>query len=347
MGPGRTHHADQRVLPAALPRTRRGDPPPAARALSLGRRGRGPTLRRDGEDHRRRGVLNRASAHARTFHVNASPALRSGAAKPTPASTSCRSTTAAPAKRWRGSARSTPASSARTSPGSARRASALKQLSCDRLLGICQQAAGLFLNETLPLGDQGHTQTPQQYVETLSATSGLPFVMVRRNMEKIAAGSRPNADRAERPHARPRPRHHRSRPGRTGGRADQLLSRRTLPRPGHAQQFARSELALAAGHSAQDAGDPEAGTRGALDALADHPGADRRRLSGGSVRLLSDRPRRRRRNTARLRPRPGLRRQQHHGAHTPTTPPSRCTAPASARSSSARTRSSAGRSSST
>jgi len=63
---------------------------------------------------------------------------------------------------------------------------ALRQFSCDRLLEICQQAAGLFLNETLPLGDQGHTQTPQQYVETLSATSGLPFVLVRRNMEKIA-----------------------------------------------------------------------------------------------------------------------------------------------------------------
>jgi hypothetical protein len=64
--------------------------------------------------------------------------------------------------------------------------SALKQLSCDRLLDICHQAAGLFLNGTLALGDQGHTQTPQQYVETLSATSGLPFVMVRRNMDKIA-----------------------------------------------------------------------------------------------------------------------------------------------------------------
>jgi acyl-CoA reductase-like NAD-dependent aldehyde dehydrogenase len=65
--------------------------------------------------------------------------------------------------------------------------SALKQLPCDRLLEICRQAAGRFLNETLPLGDQGHTQSPQQYVETLSATSGLPFVMVRRNMEKIAS----------------------------------------------------------------------------------------------------------------------------------------------------------------
>ncbi|MGO8931894.1 MAG: aldehyde dehydrogenase family protein [Limisphaerales bacterium] len=64
--------------------------------------------------------------------------------------------------------------------------SVLKQVSCDRLLDICGKAAGLFLNETLPLGDQGHTQTPQQYIEALSATSGLPFVMVRRNMEKIA-----------------------------------------------------------------------------------------------------------------------------------------------------------------
>src|SRR5512140_2375380 len=51
--------------------------------------------------------------------------------------------------------------------------SALRQLSCDRLLEICRQAAGLFLNEALPLGDQDHTQTPQQYVESLSAPSGL------------------------------------------------------------------------------------------------------------------------------------------------------------------------------
>lgn len=63
---------------------------------------------------------------------------------------------------------------------------ALKQFSCEKLIGICGKAAGLFLNEALPLGDQGHTQSPDQYIETLSATSGLPFVMVRRNMQKIA-----------------------------------------------------------------------------------------------------------------------------------------------------------------
>lgn len=63
---------------------------------------------------------------------------------------------------------------------------ALKQFSCDGLISICARAAGLFLNESLPLGDQGHTQSPDHYIETLSATSGLPFVMVRRNMQKIA-----------------------------------------------------------------------------------------------------------------------------------------------------------------
>jgi hypothetical protein len=62
----------------------------------------------------------------------------------------------------------------------------LKKLSCEQLLTICSQAGQLFLNATLPLGDQGHTQSPDQYLETLSATSGLPFVMVRRNSQKIA-----------------------------------------------------------------------------------------------------------------------------------------------------------------
>src|ERR1043165_3301482 len=64
--------------------------------------------------------------------------------------------------------------------------SALKQLSCEQLLEICAKAADIFLNATLPLGDQGHTQSPEQYLQTLSATSGLPFVMVRRNSQKIA-----------------------------------------------------------------------------------------------------------------------------------------------------------------
>jgi len=62
---------------------------------------------------------------------------------------------------------------------------ALKKFSVAQLIEICARAGEQFLNGTLPLGDQGHTQSPQQYLETLSSTSGLPHVMVRRNMDKI------------------------------------------------------------------------------------------------------------------------------------------------------------------
>lgn len=62
---------------------------------------------------------------------------------------------------------------------------ALKRFSVSQLIEICAKAGEQFLNDTLPLGDKGHCQSPRQYVETLSSTSGLPHVMVRRNMEKI------------------------------------------------------------------------------------------------------------------------------------------------------------------
>ena len=67
--------------------------------------------------------------------------------------------------------------------GSAR--AALKKFTCAQLMELSAKAGDLFLNGTLPLGDQGHTQSPQQYIETLSCTSGLPWNMVRRNMDKI------------------------------------------------------------------------------------------------------------------------------------------------------------------
>lgn len=62
---------------------------------------------------------------------------------------------------------------------------ALKKFTCEQLIELSAKAGELFLNATLPLGDKGHTQTPQQYIETLSRTSGLPHVMVKRNMAKI------------------------------------------------------------------------------------------------------------------------------------------------------------------
>jgi len=46
-------------------------------------------------------------------------------------------------------------------------------------------AAPIFLNDTLPMGDA--TQSPDDYVGQLSATTGMPHVMVRRNMQRVAS----------------------------------------------------------------------------------------------------------------------------------------------------------------
>lgn len=61
----------------------------------------------------------------------------------------------------------------------------LKRFTVEDLIGVGAKAGEEFLSGTLRLGDAGHRQTPQQYIETLSSTSGLPWVMIRRNMEKI------------------------------------------------------------------------------------------------------------------------------------------------------------------
>ena len=62
---------------------------------------------------------------------------------------------------------------------------ALKRCSVAELIDICAKAGEHFLNSDLPFGDKGHVQSAQDYIATLSATSGLPHVMVRRNMQKI------------------------------------------------------------------------------------------------------------------------------------------------------------------
>jgi acyl-CoA reductase-like NAD-dependent aldehyde dehydrogenase len=60
---------------------------------------------------------------------------------------------------------------------------ALAALSTRKLIEICKRAADIFANDTLPLGES--PQTPQDYVEQLSVTTGLPHVLVRNNMAKI------------------------------------------------------------------------------------------------------------------------------------------------------------------
>jgi acyl-CoA reductase-like NAD-dependent aldehyde dehydrogenase len=62
---------------------------------------------------------------------------------------------------------------------------ALARLPVAQLVEMVHDAADVFLNDTLPIGRDD--QRPDDYVEQLSATTGMPFVMVRRNMQRVAA----------------------------------------------------------------------------------------------------------------------------------------------------------------
>lgn len=62
---------------------------------------------------------------------------------------------------------------------------ALARVPVRELMAMCARGGKYFLNDTLPLGDA--QQTPDEYVRQLSATTGMPHVMVRRNMSKIHA----------------------------------------------------------------------------------------------------------------------------------------------------------------
>lgn len=61
----------------------------------------------------------------------------------------------------------------------------LQKFSTKELMDISAKAGELFLQGDLPIGEDGSIQSAQDYVETLSSTSGLPHVMVRKNMDKI------------------------------------------------------------------------------------------------------------------------------------------------------------------
>ena len=61
--------------------------------------------------------------------------------------------------------------------------SVLKKFSTRELVDICSRAAEHFTNDSLALGDG--TQSPDDYIAQVSATTGLPYVLARGNMFKI------------------------------------------------------------------------------------------------------------------------------------------------------------------
>jgi len=61
---------------------------------------------------------------------------------------------------------------------------ALARVPFERLIELCGDAAERFLTERLPIGDA--VQSPDDYVVQLSATTGMPHALVRRNMQRVA-----------------------------------------------------------------------------------------------------------------------------------------------------------------
>ncbi|HEX5707148.1 MAG TPA: aldehyde dehydrogenase family protein [Pyrinomonadaceae bacterium] len=61
---------------------------------------------------------------------------------------------------------------------------ALERLAVAELLDVCARAAEIFINDALAVGDS--SQTPDDYVRQVSATTGLPHALARRNMMRVA-----------------------------------------------------------------------------------------------------------------------------------------------------------------
>ncbi len=62
---------------------------------------------------------------------------------------------------------------------------ALKRFSGNELVEITKKAGELFLHGDLPIGTEGDLQSPDDYVMSLAATSGLPHSLIRFNMTRL------------------------------------------------------------------------------------------------------------------------------------------------------------------
>jgi acyl-CoA reductase-like NAD-dependent aldehyde dehydrogenase len=60
----------------------------------------------------------------------------------------------------------------------------LAALSTTELIEICSGAAEIFANDSLPLGDE--MQSREDYVRQVLATTGMPHVLARRNLDKVS-----------------------------------------------------------------------------------------------------------------------------------------------------------------
>ncbi len=61
----------------------------------------------------------------------------------------------------------------------------LKAMKSADLIAITKRAGEIFLNDDLPIGLEGDLQSPEDYVLSLAATSGLPHSLIRMNMQRL------------------------------------------------------------------------------------------------------------------------------------------------------------------
>ncbi len=61
----------------------------------------------------------------------------------------------------------------------------LKGMKSEDLIEITKKAGEIFLHDDLPIGIDGALQSPEDYVLSLAATSGLPHSLIRMNMKRL------------------------------------------------------------------------------------------------------------------------------------------------------------------
>lgn len=61
----------------------------------------------------------------------------------------------------------------------------LRRIPAKQRVEMVKRAGDIFQNDTLPLGDDGTMQSPEDYVKQLATTSGLPYTLIRMNMTRL------------------------------------------------------------------------------------------------------------------------------------------------------------------
>jgi len=61
----------------------------------------------------------------------------------------------------------------------------LRKMPSAELVEITKRAGEIFLHDDLPIGTEGEMQSPEDYVLSLAATSGLPHSLIRMNMKRL------------------------------------------------------------------------------------------------------------------------------------------------------------------